>query len=56
MTEAALSAYGSPDAGGLAAVAAAVVEECASGVDAQRALRLSEGPDSPLQLLRMYLG
>ncbi|EFJ50097.1 hypothetical protein VOLCADRAFT_89124 [Volvox carteri f. nagariensis] len=56
LTEAALAVYDDGKDSGLAAVAAAVAAECASGPDADRAVRVCAGPDSPLQLLKMYLG
>ncbi|GLC43944.1 hypothetical protein PLESTB_000212500 [Pleodorina starrii] len=54
LTEAALAAYDSGS--GLAEVAAAVAAECGAGPEAERAVRLAGGADSPLQLLKMYLG
>ncbi|PNW74124.1 hypothetical protein CHLRE_13g586350v5 [Chlamydomonas reinhardtii] len=52
---AALAANGGGD-GGVTAVARAAIDAAAASVDTQLARRLAAAPESPLQLLRMYLG
>ncbi|GIL51391.1 hypothetical protein Vafri_7390 [Volvox africanus] len=54
LTEAALAVYDKDS--GLAEVAARVAGDCASGPEAERAVRLADCLCSPLELLRQYLG
>ncbi|KAG2443487.1 hypothetical protein HXX76_001840 [Chlamydomonas incerta] len=53
---AALAAAGGAGDGGVAAVARAAIDSAAASPDTDLARRLGAAPESPLQLLRMYLG